>query len=76
MQRKWAWIEAAYGDMMLVSNAKTEPNRAMLVMRDNAWNIEVWKPVERDWIEHETSYADLDEAKAVAWAMAAMCNKD
>ena len=76
MQRKWIWRRIKDGRVILASAFGSEPTRAILVMRYNAWNIEVWKPVERDWIEHETSYADLDEAKAVAWAMAAMHNKD
>ena len=75
MQRKWTWKRST-DDITLFSEVTTEPNRAILVLRDNAWDVEIWNPVERDWIEHNTSYASLDEAKAVAWAMAAMHNKD
>ena len=75
MQRKWTWKRST-DDVTLFSDVKAEPNRAMLRMCDNAWDVEIWNPIERDWIEHEASYASLDEAKAVAWAMVAMHNKD
>ena len=38
------------------------------------WHISIWH--ENNWIEQDTEYTDLDEAKAVAVALAAMQEKD
>ena len=57
--------------------SRKPPNRAVVAQKKGCshWYIEIWNDTKMNWIVHETEYTDLDEAKAVALALAAMENK-
>ena len=48
------------------------PNRAMLIHTNGKWAIDIWDDTTSIWVLHDTTYDDLDEAKAVAEALVAM----
>ena len=54
---------------------ENEPPAAILYMSKLLWHISVWNNDLPIWIEHEIEYTNLDEAKAVALALAAMEEK-
>ena len=52
-----------------------QPDRALIVSYGEHWAIQIWIEAAQTWAKHGTTYADIDEAKAVAMALAAMESK-
>ena len=50
-------------------------DRALVILIDGQWSIEIWSAAEYNWWQHKTTYDDLETAKAVATALLAMESK-
>ena len=48
------------------------PNRAIVELVARHWEIKLWHAASIEWILQETTYDDLETAKAVAVALVAM----
>ena len=51
------------------------PDRALVILIDEQWSIEIWSTAEYNWWQHDTAYDDLETAKAIAMALVVMENK-
>ena len=62
------------GFVLRQETSRSMPNRAVVFQKKGCshWYIEVWNDTKMNWIEQDTVYTDLIEAKAVATARAAM----
>ena len=45
------------------------PNRAFLLMNAGHWWLDIWDDSTTSWVRQETTYDDLETAKAVAVAL-------
>ena len=54
------------------------PNRAVVAQKKGCshWYIEIWNDTKMNWIVQDTTYDDVETAKAVALALAVMQEKD
>lgn len=67
------WAKYLHGHVYRATDAyKRPPNRAVIEREDSLWQIEIWEQETSSWIVHDTTYNDLDVAKAVAEALVAM----
>ena len=73
--KNWEWREE-FNNHILRSGAKRCQNRAIIYSGNYGYYLTVWHEDKENCIDHTPTYATLDEAKAVAWALATMHNKD
>ena len=78
----WAPLDVELQTGFVLQQLEQEPSRGMpnrvIVAKNKVgspWFIDLWSDDKMTWTVQDTEYTDLDEAKAVAVALAAMENK-
>ena len=66
------------GFVLRQETSSSMPNRAVVAQKKGCshWYIEIWNDTKRNWREQDTTYDDVETAKAVALALAVMQEKD
>ena len=84
MTNTLAWapldVELQTGFVLQIQRASSSAPNMVIVAKNKVgcshWYIELWSDDKMNWVVQDTEYTDLDEAKAVAVALAAMQEKD